>query len=170
MQPEQDRKPFVSKGEFIGLQLRLFAHQTLLGLDGSDVLDHFVALPKDDRLLRFMRRMEVSDLQAYTDQLASRAEVVGVAVHAGRTLAVAELYGPSGNRSAELALSVDVSARRHGIGSALVKRLIGAARSSAMTQVRAVTLFENTAARRLLVKFGFCLRCEGEECEATLLL
>lgn len=167
---ELDRVPFIQKEKSIGLKVRLFAQRTSQGMDWPGVVDHFVALPKEDRMLRFMRRMEASDLRAYAAQLRSKAFAVGVAVHAGKTLAVAELYAASGRPSAELGLSVDASARRRGIGRMLVKRLIGLARGSAMTEVRAVMLFENIAARRLLAKCGFSLRCEGEECEASTVL
>lgn len=170
MQPEPDHGAFVLNGNLVALQLKFYTRRELVELDCSGVVDHFVALPKSDRLSRFMRRMEVGDLQAYAAQLASKAHAVGLAVHGGRTLAVAELHALSGNRSAELAFGVDVSARRHGIGSALVKRLIDEARSSAMTEIRAVTLFENSVARHLLMKCGFSLRCEGDECEAVLRL
>lgn len=154
----------------MGVQLRLFGRRTLRTMDWPGVVDHFVALPNDDRQMRFMRRMEAGDLETYAGQLASKAFAVGVAVQAGKTLAVAELYAPSERQSAELALSVDASARRRGVGGALLKRLIGTARRSTMKQLRAVTLFENIAARRLLKKCGFSLRCDGEECEAILFL
>lgn len=157
-------------GDGAAVQLKLLDRRSLSGLDCSQVASHFLALPKNDRMLRFMRRMEVSDLQAYATRLVSRAHAVALAMYEGRAVAVAELHAVSADPTAELAFSVDVPARRHGIGSALVASLIDVARSSSIAEVRAITLLENTPARRLLMKCGFALRCMGEECEARLLL
>lgn len=170
MQAEQIRGRLNFVGDDTAIQLKLLDHRTLSELDCSDVARHFLALPKDDRLLRFMRRMEVHDLRQYALQLMSKAHAVGLAVYEGRTLAVAELYVSPGSPTAELAISVDVAARRRGIGRALVSRLIDVARRSSATDVRATTLLENTPARRLLMKCCFSLRCAGEECEARLVL
>lgn len=170
MQTEQVRSRSIIESESVAVQLKVFDRRTLSELDCSEVASHFFALSKDDRLLRFMRRMEVNDLRAYATQLTSRAHAVALAVSGGRVLAVAELYVAATSPTAELAISVDVPARRRGIGSALVNRLIDVARDSSMTEVRAITLLENTPARRLLTKCGFSLRCAGEECEARLVL
>ena len=59
------------------------------------------------------------------------------------------------DRTADFAITVADEWQGRGIGTRLASRVIRAARANGMTRLTAMTLEENSAARRLLMRLGF---------------
>ncbi|MBH1392576.1 GNAT family N-acetyltransferase [Stenotrophomonas maltophilia] len=139
-------------------------------LSVKQVLEHYLRLSDKDVRMRFLRRMTEAELERHATHALSRAECVAVMHAQGCIRGVAELYRgrcPQ-NCSAEIAISVEAAFQGRGIGVALAASAINRARRSSIRRIEATFQRGNQAARCTLERLRFRVRCEGEECHASL--
>jgi len=132
--------------------------------------DHLLSLDQTDRRLRFGNLMSDDAIIAFVDQIDPAKNRILVRFDADLRVVGAAQLSFMGQGDAEVAFSVDPSWRRKGLGLALARRALLAARNKAIHQVCFFCLSENHPMRRLAVKAGLPVDLSGAECEATLCL
>lgn len=116
--------------------------------NSRDLIDHFAALPHEDRRMRFCATLNQSAVDRHVAGLWTRRTLVLGAFdgplwrtalrQAGQIRAVAELS--LGEREAELGISVDAALRRRGVGTYLVQTAAHLLAPRGISQIRAYTL------------------------------
>lgn len=136
--------------------------------DASAYRAHLLRLDPEARYSRFGTVM-IDDVVAEHANACFAADtlVFGCRV-GGKIRGAAELHlltGASGlrNGTAEAAFSVEKRWRHGGVGSALVERLILAARSRGVRSLVITCLPQNVAMQNLAKKYGATLKCETDE-------
>jgi ribosomal protein S18 acetylase RimI-like enzyme len=124
----------------------------------------------EDRQLRFGGQASASQIAAYCEGLDwSRGLLLGYVV-AGQVRGLGELKlidnGPA--RAAELAASVERPFQNRGIGTALLRRLVIAARNRLIAQIRMVCLIDNGKVVRMARRLDGALVFDGGEAEARI--
>ena len=143
-------------------QLQIVSGLTVRPLGARDkaaLLDLFERLSPRSRMLRFLApkpALSACDL-AYLTEIDHRRHDALVAVAPdGAFVAVARFACGFGETTvAEVAFAVADAWQGRGIASALAPLLLERARANGIARLRASTLPENRAARRLLVRTGF---------------
>ena len=138
--------------------------------DREKVRDHLLRLDGEDRALRFGGYASATRIVAYCEDLDwSGALIVGY-VTAGevRGLGQLELLGARSPRAAELAVSVERPWQNRGIGTALLRRLVLAARNRLIERIYMVCLMDNGRAVRMARRLDGALRFRNGEAEARI--
>ena len=134
---------------------------------------HFLALPTEDRRLRFGMLMRDGAIHTIVDSMKlDRDYVYGVFAKDRKTLlAIVELVPMRNDAAAEIAISVIPQAQRRGIGSALFTRGLELLRDMGRTKVFFQILHTNLGMRAIAHKCGAVMGLPefGEiECEIAL--
>lgn len=134
--------------------------------------DHLLRLDEQDRRLRFGGPASAARVAAHCAGLdPGRTVVLGYMV-AGAARAIAELRPIPGSspRAAEVAVSVERAFQARGIGSALLRRLICAARNRWFERLHMLCWLENGRMVRLARQLDSRLSFEQGQVEASLSL
>jgi GNAT superfamily N-acetyltransferase len=134
------------------------------------VRDHLLRLDGEDRQLRFGAHVSPAQVAAYCAALdIGRTLLLGCLVE-GELRAVGELttLAGAGPRTAEIAISVERRFQGRGIGGALLRRLIVAARNRLFERLYMVCLIDNGRMVRLARRVGSRLEVERGEVEARI--
>jgi ribosomal protein S18 acetylase RimI-like enzyme len=131
---------------------------------------HLLRLDREDRMLRFGGYASDAQIAAYCKRLDwSHALVVGYVVRGKvRGLGQLEPIRGSSPRAAEVAVSVERPFQNRGVGSALLRRVVSAARNRLIERLHMVCLVDNGRAVRLARRLEGTLRFRHGEAEATI--
>ena len=130
--------------------------------------DHLLRLDAGSRHDRFNGYLDDSFIERYAARCADDGTVIVAYIVDGMVRGAAELHPPEGDCLPEVAFSVEASARRRGVGTALFRRLIAEARRRGYKQLRITTGAENHAMRALARKFGAHLAFRHGESTGTI--
>lgn len=133
------------------------------------LLAHFLALPTDDRRLRFGSPLSSEAVIAYVDGIDFGRDAV-FAVHDDRLALVAVAHVAFGDDLAELGLSVLPAHRGGGIGSALFERAAAHARNRFLPRLFMHCLAENGPIMRIAQRFGMDIVTDAGDADAHLAL
>jgi RimJ/RimL family protein N-acetyltransferase len=138
------------------------------------ILDHLLALPEQDRYLRFGHAASDQQIAHYVDLLDfERDEVFGIFNRRLEIVAMAHLayLGPEGqSRAAEFGVSVSARQRGRGLGGRLFDRAVLHARNRQIDTLIIHALSENTAMLRIARSAGALIERDGPESQAVLKL
>jgi GNAT superfamily N-acetyltransferase len=139
-------------------------------LERDRVRDHLLRLDGDDRLRRFGGYVNAAQVAAYCERLDwSRSLIVGYMAGAqARGIGELKLLGATAPRAAELAVSVERPYQNRGIGTALLRRLVIAARNRLIDRLHMVCLIDNVGAVRLARRLDGALSFGDGQAEARL--
>jgi RimJ/RimL family protein N-acetyltransferase len=141
----------------------------LARVHARDLRLHFLALPADDRRLRFGRSMNDAAVRSYVARIDfARDAVFGVFDADLALIGVAHLA--RGDEAAELGLSVLPTGRRGGIAASLLDRAITHARACGITLLTLHCMSENEPMRRLAQRARMTVAREHGELQAELRL
>ncbi len=146
-------------------ELYRYRIRKLWPLDESAFRRHLLRLDPETRRFRFGTMVNDNFLDAYADT-ARRIGTVIYGAFIGREMyASAELRAlhALGDEMAEAAFVVEQDHRHNGLASALMERIITAARNRGIGQVHMISTRENQAMQRLAEKFGADLRRDHGE-------
>jgi GNAT superfamily N-acetyltransferase len=133
----------------------------------DQVRDHLLRLDAEDRHLRFGGHASAGYIAAYFARL-NWSLMLGYVV-AGQVRGVGELrLIGAASREAELAVSVERPFQNRGVGSALLRRLVIAARNRLIVRIHMVCLIENGRAVRMARRLDGALRFRDGEAEAVI--
>jgi GNAT superfamily N-acetyltransferase len=128
---------------------------------------HFLALPPEDRRLRFGSSLSAEAMAAYVDGIDfDRDELFGV--HDDRLVLVGVAHLGFGDDVAELGLSVVPTHRARGTGSALFERAAERARNRRVARLFMYCLRENGAIMRIAKRFGMDIVTDAGDAGAHL--
>ena len=130
--------------------------------------DHLLRLDAGSRHDRFNGYLDDSFIERYAARCADDGTVIVAYIVDGMVRGAAELHPPEGDCLPEVAFSVEASARRRGVGTALFRRLIAEARWRGYKQLRITTGAENHAMRALARKVGAHLAFRHGESTGTI--
>ena len=137
----------------------------LCPVERAKIQDHLLRLDWEDRMLRFGGYVGAAHIAAYCERLDwSRVLVVGYVTGGEvRGLGQLELIGNAWPRAAELAVSVERPFQNRGIGTALLRHLVIAARNRLIEQIYMVCRIDNGRAVRMARRLDGALHfCSGE--------
>jgi GNAT superfamily N-acetyltransferase len=115
-------------------------------------------LSANSRYQRFFSpvpRLPASSVDSLMDLDAHRQVVLHATDESGMAIVAVARFVFTGPRTAELAITVGDAWQRHGLGRALLDRLLAAAREHGVTRVTAESLADNRAVAALLRSRGF---------------
>jgi GNAT superfamily N-acetyltransferase len=137
-------------------------------VERAKLRDHLLRLDWEDRMLRFGGYANAAQIAAYCERLEwSRALVVGYLTGGEvRGLGQLGLIGNPWPRAAELAVSVERPFQNRGIGTALLRRLVLAARNRLIERLYMACLIENGRAVRMARRLDGALRFGNGQAEA----
>jgi hypothetical protein len=131
--------------------------------------DHLLRLDPASRRDRFHGAVTDDFIKSYVARCFGPKTIVIAYVENDEVHGVAELHEPSaGGELPELAVSVEVTFRRRGIGSILFRTLLAEARRAGYKRLRVTTGPQNEAMRALARKFGAHLHFEHGELAGTI--
>ncbi len=118
--------------------------------------DHLLRLDQASRYDRFHGFVDDDFIERYARKCAEDGTVIIVYLEDGVVRGAAELHPPeqSPDSQPEVAFSVEVPVRRHGVGSILFRKLIAEAHARGYRTLRITTGSQNEAMRGLANKFG----------------
>jgi ribosomal protein S18 acetylase RimI-like enzyme len=130
---------------------------------------HLLRLDREDRVLRFGGYLSDAHIAAYCERLDwSRSLVMGYVVR-GKVRGLGQLELIVGStRVAELAVSVERPFQNRGVGTALLRRVVIAARNRLIERIHMVCLMDNGRAVRMARRLEGALRFRHGEAEATI--
>lgn len=133
------------------------------------IRDHLLRLDRDDRLRRFGGHASDARIHTYCDDLDwGRALFIAYLV-AGGVRGLGELTLLSNRaRAAEAAVSVERPFQNRGLGTALLRRLVVAARNRMIERIHMICVLDNTRAVRLARRLDGRLRFSRGEAEARI--
>jgi RimJ/RimL family protein N-acetyltransferase len=138
------------------------------------IAEHIIALPQNDRYLRFGYHATDEQVQKYVDGLNfKRDEIYGIFNRRLQLIAMAHLAlasDPKNPNCAEFGVSVSADARGKGLGTALFERAILHARAEHIDMIFIHALSENDAMLKIARKAGAVVESYGGEVEAHLRL
>ena len=141
----------------------------LLPADRAALTEHFLALDRDDRRLRFGASLSDDAIRALDERIDfARDEIFGIPGADLRLLAVVHVAFYPGK--AELGLSVLPAARGQGLGSALFSRAVMHLVNRGVREVFVHCLAENGAMMHLARRNGMRVVRDGPETDAYLAL
>jgi len=126
---------------------------------------HLLRLDPDTRHARFGTVVNDAFLESYAETARRLGTLIYGAFLDGEMHASAELRSlhPLGDAMAEAAFAVEREHQKHGIGSALMDRIITAAQNRGIGELHMICMRENTRMQRLAEKFGARLKLEDGE-------
>jgi RimJ/RimL family protein N-acetyltransferase len=138
------------------------------------IADHMIALPSQDRYLRFGYAATDEQIQKYVAGLDfKRDEIYGIFNRRLELIAMAHLAlacDPKNPNCAEFGVSVSAEARGKGLGTALFERAILHAQSENIDMLFIHALSENVAMLKIARRAGAVVQNFGGEVEAHLQL
>lgn len=152
------RTPVVSSAPLKNLDVR-----RLWPADCDDIVAHLLRLDEHMVVLRFGGHVDRTHLEAHADKALARHVVMLGAYVDGVLRGLAELHAVAGCHEAEVAFTVERALQHHGIGSALMERLLVSARNRGIDRLICYCLPVNEAMQALAHKFKAELHfAEGE--------
>jgi GNAT superfamily N-acetyltransferase len=137
----------------------------------GDIARHLIALPAEDRRLRFGRPIRDEAIEEYVAGLDfERDRIFGIHSPAMELIGFAHLALDRGQQVAELGLSVEPGARTRGHGFALLKRSVLHAANRGFRTLFMYCLAENQIMLHLAQKAGLTVVISGGEADARLKL
>jgi len=133
------------------------------------LLAHFLALPPEDRRLRFGSSLSSDGVAAYVDKIDLNRDGV-FAVHDDPLALAGVAHVAFGDDHAELGLSVLPAHRGHGVGSALFERASAHARNRRVPRLFMYCLKENAPIMRIARRFGMDIVTDIGDADAQLAL
>ena len=130
---------------------------------------HFLALPAEDRRLRFGTSLSPEGIAAYVGTIDFDRDAV-FGVHDDRLALIGVAHLAFGDDLAELGLSVMPANRGHGVGSALFERAVAHARNRFMPRLFMHCLSENAPIMRMARRFGMDIVTDIGDADAHLRL
>jgi GNAT superfamily N-acetyltransferase len=126
---------------------------------------HLLRLDAETRLARFGTAVNDAFLDAYADTAQRIGTVIYGAFIGPDMYASAELRSlfPLGDAMAEAAFAVEKDHRHHGLGSALMDRIITTAQNRGIGQLHMICMRGNTSMQRLAEKFGARITIDRNE-------
>ena len=137
------------------------------------ILSHLQALPAADRHLRFGHSASDTQIGRYVDHIDfDRDEVFGVFNRRLQVVALAHLayLGPDRHHptAAEFGVSVNASARGHGVGARLFDHAVLRARNQGVNTLVIHALSENAAMLHIVRRAGARVERDGSDSTASL--
>lgn len=126
---------------------------------------HFLALPAEDRRLRFGSLLSPDGIAAYVDKIDFDRDAV-FAVHDDHLALAGVAHVAFGDDHAELGLSVLPAHRGHGVGSALFERASAHARNRFVPRLFMHCLKENVPIMRIARRFGMAIVADVGDADA----
>lgn len=125
-------------------------------MEGEAFRRHLLRLDAETRQFRFGTPVNDNFLNAYADTARRIGTVIYGAFIGSEMYASAELRSVHavGDEMAEAAFAVESAHRHHGLGSALMDRIITAAQNRGIHQLHMICARENQPMQRLGEKFG----------------
>jgi GNAT superfamily N-acetyltransferase len=137
--------------------------------DRRRVLRHFLALDRDDRLLRFGNVLSDEQVAVYVAKIDfSRDIVFGVVSRVFQLVGVGHLALTSQANAAEFGVSVSGSARGQGVGTRLFERAAMHCRNADLNTLYMQCLSSNRTMMHIAKKAGMEIRREHGEADAHL--
>jgi GNAT superfamily N-acetyltransferase len=132
--------------------------------------DHLLRLDQASRYDRFHGFVDDDFIERYARKCADDGTVIIAYLEDGVVRGAAELHPPeqSPDSQPEVAFSVEVPVRRHGVGSILFRKLIAEAHARGYRALRITTGSQNEAMRGLANKFGADLSFRYGESTGTI--
>jgi GNAT superfamily N-acetyltransferase len=143
--------------------------QRLTGNARAAYLAHLVALDSEDVRLRFGARLAPHAIAAYVDRIDFDVDTL-FGVHGEGLVLVGAGHLAFGGEIAELGLSVLPSARRQGVGGALIARAYEFARNRATPRLYMHCLAENASMIRLAKRAGMDVVLDAGDADAHVAL
>jgi GNAT superfamily N-acetyltransferase len=128
---------------------------------------HLLALPTEDRRLRFGASLSPESIAAYADKIDFDRDAV-FAVHDDHLALVGVAHVAFGDDLAELGLSVLPAHRGHGVGGALFERAAAHARNRFIPRLFMHCLKENAPIMRIARRFGMAIVTDSGDADAHL--
>ena len=131
-------------------------------IDGGAFRRHLLRLDPETRHHRFGTAVNDSFLEAYAGTARRLGTVIYGAFRGSEMHASAELRAlhPLGDDMAEAAFAVEREHQHHGLGSALMDRIITTAQNRGIGELHMICIRENGRMQRLAEKFGARLKVE----------
>lgn len=138
--------------------------------DEESFRDHLHRLDPRSRRARFGGAVDASFVDRYAGTALSLEGLIYGGFLDGKLRAAGELrsLGETSPRSAEAAFSVEQAYQDSGVGTALMGRVITAARNRGFRTIYMICLADNARMRRLAEKHGADLQVEGDSVEGTI--
>lgn len=138
--------------------------------DRPEFAAHLLRLDVDSRRKRFQGFVSDSFIETYAERALTTKAVFYGYFDDGVLRAVAELHPlrPALAGRAEAAFSVEPGYQEHGIGTALFKRILDAARNRSISDLVLHCLSTNAAMHRLVAKFGGKISIDSDEAVGTI--
>src|SRR6201992_328718 len=132
--------------------------------------DHLLRLDQASHYDRFHGFVDDDFIERYARKCADDGTVIIAYLEDGVVRGAAELHPPeqSPDSQPEVAFSVEVPVRRHGVGSILFRKLIAEAHARGYRALRITTGSQNEAMRGLANKFGADLSFRYGESTGTI--
>jgi GNAT superfamily N-acetyltransferase len=132
--------------------------------------DHLLRLDQASRYDRFHGFVDDDFIERYARKCADDGTVIIAYLEDGVVRGAAERHPPeqSPDSQPEVAFSVEVPVRRHGVGSILFRKLIAEAHARGYRALRITTGSQNEAMRGLANKFGADLSFRYGESTGTI--
>jgi ribosomal protein S18 acetylase RimI-like enzyme len=164
------RPPAARRGRRVPTRQAGGAIRRLWPSERGKVRDHLLRLDRDDRLLRFGAYASAAQIAAYCARLDWRRGLIVGYVTGGKVRGIGELklLGTGWPRAAELAVSVERRFQNRGIGTALLRRLVVAARNRLLERIHMVCLMDNGRAVRMARRLDGTMRFAQGEAEARI--
>ena len=145
--------------------LRPYRIRKLWPPEGEMFRRHLLRLDAETRQFRFGSPVNDNFLNAYADTARRIGTVVYGAFMGREMYASAELRAlhAAGDEMAEAAFAVESTHRHHGLGSALMDRIITAAQNRGIHQLHMICARGNHPMQRLAEKFGANFRLDRGE-------
>ncbi len=139
-------------------------------IEGERVRGHLLRLDPDGRRLRFGGLVGPAQIEAHCAGLDWRRGAIIGYLEAGAVRGVGELLpaAEGGSGTAELAVSVEPRWQNRGIGTALLRRLVVAARNRLIGRLTMVCLIDNHRAVRMARRFEGRLEIDRGEALARI--
>lgn len=145
--------------------LRTYRIRKLWPLETGAFRRHLLRLDPETRQFRFGTPVNDNFLTAYADTARRIGTVIYGAFIGSEMYASAELRAlhAVGDEMAEAAFVVETAHRHHGLGSALMDRILTAAQNRAIHQLHMICARENQPMQKLGEKFGAHFRIDHGE-------
>ena len=131
------------------------------------LVTHFLALPAEDRQLRFGSSLSPESIAGYVDKIDFDRDAV-FAVHDDGLALVGVAHVAVGDELAELGLSVLPAHRGHGVGGALFERAASHARNRSVSRLFMHCLRENAPIMHIARRYGMDIVTDIGDADAHL--